>query len=124
MDEVGQANGTRAVVAVELCNRLGLIHRNLRSLWHPLVPLRLTHIRNDLPLALDALLKLEELGHAALLRVVEARGDLNASLVGRSRERAGSHPALALAEPQRVSARGLSSVHWTCVPKEWQLLWA
>ena len=130
MNEVELANGTHAVVAVELCNwlrlslRLRLIHRNLRSLWHPLVPLSLTNVRDDLPLALDALLKLEELGHAALLRIVEARGDLGASLGGRVRERSGSRPVLALSEPHCISARGLSSIHWTCVPKEWQLLWA
>ena len=78
MNEVVLANGTHAVVAVELRHLLGLswwlrlLHWSLRSLWHPLVgPTLGSSSGYGLPLMLDVPLQVEEHVHVALLSVVE-----------------------------------------------------
>ena len=134
--EVLLTNSAHAVVAVELGHwfssrrRLrGFCRWRLRIRYYRFPSLRLLLVSaslcgKGLTLVLDTTLQVEEHVHAPLLRVVEPRSDLDAALVWRARQWAGGHPPLPLVEPHRESARGLSSVHWTAVSEQRQLLWA
>ena len=133
--EVLLTDGAHAVVAVELGHwfssrrRLwGFCRLRLRIQYYRFPSLRLLLVSaslcgKGLTFVFDTTLQIEEHVHAPLLRVVEPRGDLDATLVWRARQWASGHPPLPLVVPHSVSARGLSCVHRSAVPKQRQLLW-